>query len=213
MKVQAKGNPTSLYLDDSDAGEGLAIFLSQDPESLVRWNFEVFAKNDANETLLVGSFITSPPRATLTAAGFPAGKPTRQVAAAVCPGAKSWSVIVSPSVGPEVSDNEVCNVTLSSSKCCTAPVGLSRVSERYDYRSGATSAGDVLFSVAPGRTITSIGVIGIAPGGTVQIGTGADVITVPTGLTLSLEPKAAIPAQTAINFTNCLWTIEYLESA
>lgn len=213
MKVQAKGTPTSLYLDDADAGEGLAIFLSQDPEALVRWQFEVFAKNDANETLLVGSFITSPPRATLTAAGFPAGKPSRQVAAAVCPGAKSWSVIVSPQVGPEASDDEVCQVTLISSKCCTAPVGLTRVSERYDYRSGDTTAGATSFTVAPGRSITSIGVLGLAPGGTVEIGVGADTIKVPTGFTINLEPKAPIPAQTVISFTNCLWTIEYLESA
>ena len=210
MKVQAKGAPATVYLDDGDAGEGLSIFLSQDLESVTRWHFEVYAKLDNSSELFVGDFLTTPPDGTT-----PAGRPTRMVAFAVCPGAVNWSVIVYPEAGSEAAEPEVCNVTLASSKCCTAPAGVTRVGERYSYRSGDTASGSsgLTFTVLPGRVITSIGVIGKAPGGTVQLGIGNDVITVPTGMTLNLEPQAPMGPGTVISFTDALWTIEYKDSA
>jgi hypothetical protein len=124
-------------------------------------------------------------------------------------------VTVYPSAGSEAAENEVCNVELTSSKCCTAPVGLTRIGERYSYRSGDTDSGSsgLTFTVIPGRVITSIGVIGKSPGGTITVGIGNDVIAVPTGMTLNLEPKAPIPDGSVITFTDALWTIEYLDSA
>lgn len=207
MKVQAKGAPATVYLDDGDAGEGLSIFLSQDLESVTRWHFEVYAKLDNSSELFVGDFLTTPPDGTT-----PAGRPTRMVALAVCPGAVNWSVIVYPEAGSEAAEPEVCNVTLASSKCCTAPVGVTRVGERYSYRAGA-APGPAVFTVLPGRVVTRIQALALAPGGSVQLSAGDDLITVATGTTLVLEPKAPLPAGNQITLTNVNWSIEYLDSA
>lgn len=209
MKVQAKAGQNFLSLEGGKAGEGLAIFLSQDADSEVRWHFEVYAKTDA-DTLLVGEFETSTPNATT-----PPGKPTRQVASVVCPGATTWDVIVSPSLGSQNSPNEVANVILASSKCCTAPVGVTRVGERYGYHSEDATSSSAFFSVLAGQTITSIGAIGAAGGGTIILGDVGTTIVVPAGISVNLEPKAPIPPSTLgglLAFTNVLFTIEFLES-
>jgi hypothetical protein len=207
MKIQARAGSTSLYLDDSNAGEGLSIYLSQSSDAQARWNFEVYAKLDSGENYYVGQFDTTNPGGTT-----PPGKPTRLVAIAVCPGATSWSVIVTPSVGAQAAPNEVANVTLSSSKCCTAPAGLQRVGERYSYRAGV-AVGAVPFIVTPGRVITRITALGVAPGGSVQLGTGEDIVTVPAGVTVVFEPKAPLFSSAHITLTNVNWQIEYLDSA
>jgi hypothetical protein len=209
VKIQAKAGYAAATLDDSDAGEGLAIFFSQGATDVTRWRVEVLAKVDSGAELLVGVFFVSPPNAT----PFP-GQLTRQVAAAVCPGAKSWSVIISAAVGSQAAQPETADITLISSKCCTAPVGLSRVSERYRYEAGS-QAGGIAVGLQPGSTPTGISAVGLAGGGTVQIGTGA-VITVAAGVGLSLEPKALIQAaigSASITFTNVSWVVEFLESA
>ncbi len=207
MKVQAKAGAQFCALDDSTAGEGLAIFFSQGLADETRWKFEVYAHLDTGQDLLVGSFFVSPPSATT-----PSGPPTRQVGAAVCPGAVTWQVIVSPAAGAQSATQESADVTLISSKCCTAPVGVSRVGERYTYHSA--NGGIVNITVPPGRTVTGIAALGLSGGGSMSINSG-NLIVVPEGISINLEPKAAIPQLPGpvISFSNVDFVVEYLESA
>jgi len=206
MKVQAKAGYAFASLDDSDAGEGLAIFFSQSATDTQRWRLEVYATLDNGMNMLVGFFYVSPPNAI----NPPTGPLSRQVAAAVCPGAKSWEVIASAVGGSAAANNEMASIHLASSKCCTAPVGVTRVGERYGFESGVAAA-PTNFNVLPGRTITRITVSGIAPGGQVNLGYGT-LATVPTGVVLTLDPKAPIvSAQISFNLVN--YAVEYLESA
>jgi|SRR6478735_5643213 len=207
MKAQAKAGAAFARLDDSDAGEGLAIFFSQSGPDTVRWRLDVYAKLDTGAECLVGTLYVSPPGVTT-----PAGPLSRQVGAAVCPGAKTWSVCAYPASGSQAALGESAQIELTSSKCCTAPVGVTRVGERYAYRSGSPP-GPTVFSAAAGRVITRLTAVAIAPGGSVQVGSGEDIIAIPTGTTLILEPKAPIPAFAQITLTNVNWTIEFLESA
>lgn len=215
MKVQAKAGATWARLEGSNSGEGLSIFFSQSENDEVRWRFDVYAKLDTGAELLVGWFYVSPPSAT-----DPKGPQTRQVGAAVCPGAKTWSVCVSPALGSQVVLNETADISLHSSKCCTAPVGASRVGERYGYLAGtATGITQLVNSLLPGRTVTSIAAVGLTGGGTVQINAGP-VITVPEGVGMSLDPRALIQkidastgSSPVITMTNVVWVIEFLESA
>lgn len=211
MKIQAKAGATFARLDDSDAGEGLAIFFSQNSTDVVRWRFDVFALLDDGSEMLVGWFFVSPPSATA-----PIGQLTRQVGAAVCPGAKSWSVMASPASNSQAAANETANITLASSKCCTAPVGVSRVGERYGYKAGATPGGGVAVSIQPGMTVTRIMAIGLAGGGSFQITSGGDVVSIPAGAQVYFEPQAVIqtiPGSSSITFTNVNYAIEFKESA
>ena len=208
MKIQAKAGTQFAALDDSSAGEGLAIFLSQSDKDTVRWHFEVMAKLDTGAELIVGSFDVSPPLATT-----PIGNLTRQVAAAVCPGAISWSVTVKAAIGSVAAPTETADLTLISSKCCTAPVGVSRVAERYGYIAGSAASATALVNLFAGQVVTKIIAIGLAGGGTVIVA-GGPGIPVPAGAQVVLEPKAPIPFGTAVlSFTNVVYVVEYLESA
>ncbi len=210
MKLQLRSTTQSATLDDSNAGEGLAIFFSQGLTDEGRWRLEVFAELDDGRDLLVGTVFISPPTAT-----NPIGPPTRQVAAAVCPGAKSWSVLAVNALNTQSGASESADINLYSSKCCTAPVGLSRVNERYGYKANTTPGGSQLASLLPGQTITRITAFGLVGGGTVVLGPG-NTITVAAGVSINLEPKALIRLTTGfpdITFTNVNWLIEFLESA
>lgn len=205
MKVQAKTGTTAARLDDSDSGEGLAIFFSQAKADTVRWRFDVYAKVDTGAELLVGFFYVSPPSVTT-----PTGEVTRQVGAAVCPGAKSWTVMVSPALGSQAVSNECADINLVSSKCCTAPVGVSRVGERYSYI--ASDVSPSFHTVLAGQVITRISAHGVGAG-TIQIGSAGPLIRVANGADVVLEPKAPIQPGTPITFTLVTYLIEYLESA
>ena len=209
MKLQARAGTQYAALDDGTAGEGLAIFFSQRAGDANRWRIDVYAKLDTGAELLVGTFYVSPP-----AVSNPPGALTRQVAATVCPGAITWSVFAT-ALGESIGsppNTETADIILISSKCCTAPVGVSRVSERYGYHAGAATVGQTL-NLLPGQTVTRINAVGTGGGGTVTINGGA-AIAVPTNIGMALEPKAAIPFGAAvIAFTNVDWSVEYLESA
>lgn len=207
MKVQSKAGTNFAALDDSSAGEGLAIFFSQSASDNTRWRFDVYARLNTGQDLLVGFFYVSPPNAT-----NPVGPLTRQVGAAVCPGAVTWNVVASPGAGSQAASQETGDITLISSKCCTAPVGVSRVGERYGYSAGA---GNAAIPVVQGQTITGISAVGLTGGGTVVLGPG-NTITVPAGVGMSLEPQALIQLPVSsplIVFTNVDWVVEYKESA
>lgn len=205
MKVQSKGNNNFAALDDSTAGEGLAIFFSQSEGDVTRWRIDVYARTNAGRDMLVGFFFVSPPSAT-----SPSGETTRQVAAAVCPGAKTWSAVASPADGTQAATQESADITLISSKCCTAPVGVTRVGERYGYLSGV-AIGPVVRTMLAGQTITKI-IAHSTGAGQIQLGSGA-AITVVTGSDIILEPKAPVSPGTGITLTNVNYVIEYLESA
>jgi len=210
LKLQAKAGSTYCALDDDTAGEGLAIFFSQSAKDTARWRFDVYAKLNTGQVLLVGFFYVSPPSAT-----DPIGELTRQVGAAVCPGAKSWTVIASPVGGPQAVVNETADITLISSKCCTAPVGVSRVSERYGYRANTTPGGGQSTQILFGMTVTGVSAFGLTGGGTIVLGSG-NTITVADGAGANLEPKALIRLPTttpSITFVNVNWILEFLESA
>lgn len=202
MRINSKAGTQSAAFDGSDAGEGLAIFLSQNGDAVSR--YRILVKAMIGEGVYqVGTLYTSPPGAT----AIP-GRLTRMVAAAVCPGATSWEVEIlcaDADITPETAD-----IVLASSRCFTSPVGVSRVSERYGYHAGTGVQSLGLF---PGQTVTSIGAVGLTGGGTIII-EGGDTILVPAGVGIGLDPKALIgAANPAIAFNNVDWIVEFLESA
>ncbi len=190
--------------DGKDAGEGLAVFFTQDSSCVCRYRFLVKAITSQG-VYDVGEFYSSPPAATTRH-----GRLTRMIAAAVCPGVQGWAVQVSAVPDSEgLIPEEVAEIILASSKCCTAPVGVTRVGERYRYAAGA---GTTTFRVAPGQRVTGIGATGLAGDGTITVA-GGNTIVVPAGIGVSLEPNASIAPNSAIVLTNVDWLIEYLESA
>ena len=202
MKVQSKTNGQWAQLDDSDAGEGLSVFFGQGVADQQRWQLDVYAQIDNGADMLIGTVYVSPPTAST-----PVGPPTRQVLAAVCPGAKKWSVFCR-AVG-QIQDESI-NIELASSKCCTAPVGVTRVSERYGYTAGS---GTVNIPVLPGQTVTGISAFGLSGGGTIVLNGGA-TITVPDGVGMNLAPGSKLQfGATAIAIANCDYVVEFLESA
>ena len=206
MRINSKGNTQYAAFVGDGSGEGLAIFLSQNGRDVTRYRFLVMARIDEG-TYQVGTFYSSPPNAT----AIP-GRLSRMVAAAVCPGATSWSVEItaldiSGSITPETSD-----VILTSSPCYSSPVGVSRVAERYGYFAGSAVAPQDM-NVPAGQTVTRIQAVGLAGGGTFNLAGGV-AVTVPAGVVVSLEPKAPVPfGLAAIHFVNVDWTVEFLESA
>lgn len=201
MRINAKLGVQHLAFDGAEAGEGLAIFLSQNSNAASRYRFLVKAMIGQG-IFQVGTFYSSPPNATT-----PTGQLTRMVAAAVCPGATSWAVDVSSADDSPV--DETAEVILSSSKCFTSPVGVSRVSERYSYLASNTN---VAFTLPPGRVATRISLTALAGGGTFRIDANP-IINVPAGVTVALEPKADLNVEPLLTFNNLSWFVECLESA
>ncbi len=202
-RINSKGNVQRLTFDGSDAGEGLAIFFSQNGDSTARWRclVQAFLGEGVYD---VGEFYISPPLATARP-----GRLSRMVAGAVCPGATSWSVELSAVPDSEgLIPAETSDVILGSSKCYSAP-GVNRVGERYKYHAGT---GTQNFTVLAGMKVTGIAAFGLGGGGTIVIA-GGDTITVPAGVGMNLAPGVSISPNSIINFTNVDWTIEYLESA
>jgi hypothetical protein len=208
MKVQSQTKGAWCALDDESSGEGLAVFVGQSPTDSQRWRLDVYAHLDTGADMLVGTIFVSPPSATV-----PVGQPTRQVLAAVCPGAKTWSVYASPVIPlGEPGFDESINIELISSKCCTAPVGATRVNERYGYIAGDASPAGIL--IEAGMTVTQIRAHGVGAG-TIEIAMGgaAPLVRVANGADVSLFPKAPLPPGTVITFTFTTWLVEFLESA
>lgn len=209
MNINSKSGYQEFGLDGA-AGEGLSIFFSQDATAVVRYRVLVKARVGEG-TIEVGEFYISPP----IVAAAPAGRLSRMVAGAVCPGATSWSVEVSAVPNPDGSPiaEEVADIKLASSQCCTSPIGVTRVNERYGYVAGAAVAPtNVNRAVLAGQVITGIGAIGLPGDGFVKINGGNNII-VPSGISANPEPKAPIPPNAVITFSNVDYVIEYLESA
>lgn len=203
VRINSSGGHVQLAaLDDSDAGEGLAIFFSQPGNSVCRYRFLVKAKVDGGD-FDVGEFYSSPPGAT----AIP-GRPSRMIAGAICPGATGWSVYVSAVPVDDEIAPETANVSLASSHAF-AQMGVTRVAERYSYEAFAGTAN---FTVLAGMRITGIAAVGLTGGGTIVVA-GGDTVTVPEGISANLEPGSPIAPNSVIAFTNVDWVIEYLESA
>lgn len=206
MRINSKSGTQYATFDGSAAGEGLAIFLSQNGDSAVRYRFLVKAMIGEG-VYDIGEFYSSPPLST----AIP-GRLSRMIAGAVCPGTTSWGVQIS--AVPDVNNNipaETAEIILASSRCCTSPIGVSRVSERYQYAAGSTGATDN-FLVLAGMKITGISAIGLIGGGTVVIGSD-NTITVAEGVGINLAPEASISPNTTILLSDVSWVIEYVESA
>ncbi len=206
MRILSKGQTQRATFDGEGAGEGLSVFFSQNGDSTARYRCLVQAMLSEG-VYDVGEFFISPPLVTTGTAG----RLSRMVAAAVCPGATSWSVEVS---SVPLADGSIpadtADIILASSKCCTAPVGVSRVGERYDYNAG--SGGTTAFVALAGRRITGITGYGLGGGGSIQIPT-RQLITVPAGVSVNLEPGAILLPNTTIILTNLNWVVEFVESA
>jgi hypothetical protein len=131
---------------------------------------------------------------------------------AVCPGALTWSVEVSAAPDPEGTIvAETAELILASSKCCTAPMGVSRVGERYIYRADQVTPGSQTIKVLAGQKVTGIAAIGLPGGGYIDM--GGDTITIPESAGMNLEPGVSLAPNSSVIFTNVSWVIEYLESA
>jgi len=218
-QISSKSGTQFAAIDDADSGEGLAIFFSQDGDAIGRYRVLVKALIDQG-IYDMGEFFISPPdiASTLpvpTAAPF--GRLSRMVAAAVCPGAIGWSVEVTPyfqvgTVNEPEAPEELADIVLASSKCCTAPVGVNRVGERYVYIAGTAVGPPTQYAVLPGQTVTGIACIGSAGGGSFTIDGGSTML-VAAGISVNFEPKAPIPPNAIIEFTDVTFAIEFLESA
>lgn len=208
MRINSRGGTQEAALDDADSGEGLAIFFSQGGESVARYRFQVRAVIDEGFAYDVGEFYSSPPTAS-----DPPGRLSRMIAGAVCPGAIGWRVSITPiaETGEELPE-ETANVVLASSKCCTSPLGVSRVSERYAYVADEALARTDSIVITPGKTVTGIAAIGLTGGGTITIN-GGDAIIVPEGISANPEPMSPLPPNSVIEFDNVDYILEYLESA
>lgn len=103
-------------------GVSIAISLSQRPDSLAVWRFQVYAQTNEGKRF-VGEFTTRPP-----AAGDP---PSRVVAFASCPGAFDWRVVPfgpAPTVAPSgASVTEQCEIIISTTELSIAGAGVQAI--------------------------------------------------------------------------------------
>lgn len=206
-RINSKKGVQYEAFDGAAAGEGLAIFFSQNGDSVCR--YRCLVKAMIGEGVFdVGEFFISPPGVT----SIP-GRLSRMVAGAVCPGATSWAIQISaiPSNDEETIPAETADIILSSSRCCTSPIGVTRVGERYNYVADSSPSGLSTFTVRAGMTITGVAAIGLTGGGTIDL--GGDSIVVPEGISMNMEPKAPLVPNQLITLSNVDWVIEYLESA
>jgi len=205
MRINARAGVEHAAFDGAQAGEGLAIFLSQEAGSVARYRFLI--KGMTGDGLYqVGILFSSPPNAT---APLP-GPLTRMIGGAVCPGVTSWAVDVS-CVNTDV-PAETADIVLASSKCCSSRLGASRVNERYAYASGG-GAGVTTLNILPGQTLKSWGAVAsFGVDGGVTLGTGATV-TVPNGFTSSGTPDDAVLRTVTLAFSAVDWFVELAESA
>ena len=208
MRINSLAGTQRGTFDGGKAGEGLSIFFSQQATDDVRYRFLISAITDQG-TMQVGEFFSSPPNAT-----DPIGQLTRMLAGAVCPGANSWAVDVSAVEQEEANPEEVAELILSSSRCCTAPIGVTRVGERYIYIAGDSLGGGTNgIPVAAGRTISSWGALASAgTDGSVTVGAGPTIL-VPAGFSVNSQPKVPLTGNTVIAFFNVAYFLELLESA
>jgi len=178
MRINSKLGVQHATFDGCEAGEGLAIFFSQNADDVVRYRFLVKAMIGEG-IYQVGIFYSSPPNI-----GGASGPLTRMIGGAVCPGATSWAVDVSAvDVGEGVTP-ETAEWCFLLSRCFTAPIGVTRVNERYTYRA---SNGTATLQVLAGQTLKSWGVVA-SQGVDGFVETDAlPIITVPNGFTVSAE--------------------------
>lgn len=205
MRVNSKLRCEAAF-DGSNAGEGLAIFFSQNGDATARFRFLVKAMIGEG-VYQVGECYSSPPNATPVP-----GRQSRMIAGAVCPGATSWTVEVSAIPNTEgILPAETADIVLASSKCCS-DMGVNRVGERYRYHSGNNTGILSNFTVLAGMKVTGITALGAAGDGTVVIDSG-DSILVPADVSINLAPGSSIRPNGLIELNNVIWVIEYLESA
>lgn len=120
---------------NDEADEGLSISLTQPAGSTSRWLFVVRARTDDGGLVTLGHFYTCPPSLD--------SPHTRVVAIASCPGAREWTVDVSPAQAlaqdpiPMEPDNSA--VSLAGGRPLSCCRGVQRVSERPRFLSGAAA--------------------------------------------------------------------------
>jgi hypothetical protein len=206
LQLQSRASNQTAYFDGDKVGDALSIFFSQNAECVGRWRLTIKAIT-SQSSMIVGVLFVSPPSAT-----NPHGMTSRMVGAAIVPGVVGWEVdciCVGGGEGGSVPD-ESANVMLLSSQCCTAPVGVSRVGERYFYATGPGAS----YVVQPGQRVKSWTVSAAAAVGSVSIN-GASAIVVPANTTLVGRPESSLPMIESFAFTGVglNWFIELLESA
>ena len=121
--------PNDVILDKSvkGVGDSLSIHLTQQADSDNAWTFLVDV-HLAQGKFRLGQFTTLTP-----SSGEPA---SRAVALATCPGAIGWSVQVT------CPDNDaIAGVTLDSSMCCTAAIGVEPITQTATPGTGVTLLG------------------------------------------------------------------------
>lgn len=209
MRINSMLGTQHATFDGSDAGEGLAIFLSQNPFDFSRFRLTIKAMLGEG-VYQVGVIFSSPPRAVTS--GTPPGALTRMIGGAVCPGATSWAVDVCAMDDGEGIRAETAEIILASSRCFTSPIGASRVNERYRYSAGDSDVTGSL-DIVPGQTVKSWSAVankGID--GFVNLW-GGDLIIVPNGFSVSGTPDDAVLALSTMTFNGVDWFVEYMESA
>jgi hypothetical protein len=200
MSIRLNRVVAQATIDDKDCRGGLAIHLSQPSNSLVHWKFQVFAQTDEGN-LKLGIFTTSLP---LQLVEPDIRSPSRVVAIANCPGAKSFTLEIS-AVNPEDFAPDVDSGTLVS-VCvgdCFGPPGVVRVDERYAHYSGVDGA----IVLAPGDRVVGWSAVGGPAGATVDIGTVLSPIVIPPNVTVAGSTGGNLSGPVTIIFTD---TLSYL---
>lgn len=141
MSLDRRGLTSIVFEAGGQIAEGLTISLTQPGKSTSRWVFRVRVRTDEGEFLL-GQFSTNPPST---------GIPSRVVAQASCPGAREWTVDVTPAQAVEglVAVPDDSAVSLAVGLSTVSPAGVQRVNERPKYYSGVSGTVQLL----PGETL------------------------------------------------------------
>ena len=102
-----------LDCDPKLVGDSLSIHLAQQGGSSAVWTLDVWVQIAQGE-FFVGRIVTTAPSA--------GNNPSRTVGIATIPGAIGWSVQATCPT-----DDEAADLTLQSSRCCTAAIGLIKI--------------------------------------------------------------------------------------
>lgn len=195
MSVQLNRSLVQATINDPDCRGGLAIFLSQ-PSDGIRWNIRVYATLDEG-LFEIGQFDTSIPENLVGPDNVRV--PSRVVAMANCPGARSWTLTIVP-VNPEDTPD---HSTLSlGTGWCIGPPGVTRVGERYGLHSGGV---DGVANIQAGERVVGWSAVAGPAGGTITFTPSTlPVITIPPNATVSGSTGGNLVGPVAMTFTGTI---------
>lgn len=199
MQVLTKNNaPTIVQAEDRPAQyEGVAIYLGEPNDSSASWEIRVFARTGEGKAL-VATLVTAPP-ANTSGLGIPGERLIAIVGAAAEEFEADARIITGAANVPQNP-----RLWLVHRKECRA--GVIRPLERWYMSAGINGA----VNVPAGARIKAVGAFSTA-GGTVQVGAGNPVQTVPAGVAWTVTPEGELIGPQTVTFVGTdAYTIELL---